>query len=184
MKYSRVISLWHFLLCNKVIPLYKYTYPFFRRFFPHIGYHRILDRVPCAVQQVLLVTLYKEVSTQSWRNPGTWGVEEAQMQRPLRAHAEDAAAPGLCILCLWKTGLCWAVPLTPACWKGELSLIKRMQWPFSSSSFALQKLRVIVTTTSLPLMHKGKAKAYSEGPSPSSAPPLAPTVFTPPVFGL
>ena len=52
LKYSWFTMLWHFLLYNKVIQLYMYTHPFFCRFFSHIGYHRILGRVPCAVQQV------------------------------------------------------------------------------------------------------------------------------------
>ena len=32
--------------------IYIYTHPLFFRFFSHIDYHRILDRVPCAIQQV------------------------------------------------------------------------------------------------------------------------------------
>ena len=30
--------------------LYIYMYLFFFRFFSHIGYYRILSRVPCAIQ--------------------------------------------------------------------------------------------------------------------------------------
>ena len=37
-----------------MIQLYIHTYSFFFSFFPHIGYQRILSRVPCAVQQVLV----------------------------------------------------------------------------------------------------------------------------------
>ena len=32
---------------------YIYVCPLFSRFFPHIGYSRMLSRPPCAVQQVL-----------------------------------------------------------------------------------------------------------------------------------
>ena len=35
-----------------MIQLYTYTCPFFFRFFSHRGYHGILGRVPCAIQQV------------------------------------------------------------------------------------------------------------------------------------
>ena len=35
-----------------MIQWYIYTYPFYFRFFSHIGYHRILGRVLCAIQQV------------------------------------------------------------------------------------------------------------------------------------
>ena len=31
-----------------------YTYLFFFRFFSHTGYHRILSRLPCAIQQILV----------------------------------------------------------------------------------------------------------------------------------
>ena len=43
-----------FQVDGKVIQLYIYIYSFFFRFFSHIGYHRILSRVPCALQQVLV----------------------------------------------------------------------------------------------------------------------------------
>ena len=39
-----------FQVYSKVIRLYIYIYSFSSRFFPHIGYHRILSRVPCAIQ--------------------------------------------------------------------------------------------------------------------------------------
>ena len=45
--------LWSFLLYNRVIQLCMYTHPIFFRFFFHMVYHRILDRFPCAIQQVL-----------------------------------------------------------------------------------------------------------------------------------
>ena len=35
-----------------------YIYPFFFRFFSHIGYYRILSKIPCAIQQVLLGYLF------------------------------------------------------------------------------------------------------------------------------
>ena len=35
---------------SKVIQLYIYLYSFFSRFFSHVSYHRILSRVPCAIQ--------------------------------------------------------------------------------------------------------------------------------------
>ena len=41
-----------------MIQLYIYIYSFFFRFFPHIGYGRILSRVPCAVYQVLVSYLF------------------------------------------------------------------------------------------------------------------------------
>ena len=34
--------------------LYVYIYSFFFRFFPHIGYYRVLRRIPCAIQWVLV----------------------------------------------------------------------------------------------------------------------------------
>ena len=43
---------------SKLIQLYIYIYSFFFRFFPHIGYGRILSRVPCAVYQVLVSYLF------------------------------------------------------------------------------------------------------------------------------
>ena len=38
----------YFQVYSKVT--YIYIYPLFFRFFPHIGYYRILNRVPCAIQ--------------------------------------------------------------------------------------------------------------------------------------
>ena len=35
---------------SKVIQLYIHMYPFFFRFFTHIGYYRILSRFLCAIQ--------------------------------------------------------------------------------------------------------------------------------------
>ena len=44
-----------FLLYSKVNQLYIYTYPLFFGFPSHLGHHRTLRRVPCAIQQVLAV---------------------------------------------------------------------------------------------------------------------------------
>ena len=44
-----------FQVYSKVIQLYTYIYLFFFRFFSPISYYRILSRVPCAIQQVLVV---------------------------------------------------------------------------------------------------------------------------------
>ena len=38
----------HFIYLS--IYLYPYKYPFFFKFFSHLGYYRILSRVPCAMQ--------------------------------------------------------------------------------------------------------------------------------------
>ena len=44
------------LLLNRIISFHftSYKYPLFVRFFSHVGHHRALSRVPCAVQQVLI----------------------------------------------------------------------------------------------------------------------------------
>ena len=46
-----------FLLYSKVNQLYIYTYPLFFRLSSHLGHHRALSRVPCAVQQPLISSL-------------------------------------------------------------------------------------------------------------------------------
>ena len=38
--------------------LYIYMYPVFFSWFSHIGYYRVLSRVPCAIQQVLISCLF------------------------------------------------------------------------------------------------------------------------------
>ena len=38
---------------SKVIQLYIYMYLFFFKFFSHLGYYRILSRVPCAILLVI-----------------------------------------------------------------------------------------------------------------------------------
>ena len=47
-----------FQVYSKVIQLYIYIQPLFFRFFSHIGYYRILSRVPCAIQEVLADYLF------------------------------------------------------------------------------------------------------------------------------
>ena len=46
-----------FLLYTKVNHLYIYICPLFLRFFSHVGYYRVLSRIPCAIQQVLIMSL-------------------------------------------------------------------------------------------------------------------------------
>ena len=53
------------------IYIYIYAYPFFFRFFSHIGYYRILSRIPFEIQQVLIdpiaLNLFVErLSFQHW----------------------------------------------------------------------------------------------------------------------
>ena len=57
--------LYYFLLYSKVNQLYIYIYPLSFRFFSHIGYYRVLSRVPCAISRSLLVTyfIYSSVYT-------------------------------------------------------------------------------------------------------------------------
>ena len=40
----------YFLLCNQVNQLYVYVYPFFLGFPFHLGHHRALSSIPCALQ--------------------------------------------------------------------------------------------------------------------------------------
>ena len=42
---------------SKVSQLYIYIYPFFFRFFSHIGCYRILSRAPCAIYELLYQNL-------------------------------------------------------------------------------------------------------------------------------
>ena len=48
LKYNWFTMLCYFLLYSKVIQLYIYLHPFFG-LFSHIGYHRMLGRIPCAI---------------------------------------------------------------------------------------------------------------------------------------
>ena len=50
--------LYQFLLYSKVNQLYIYIYPLFFGFPSHLGHHRALSRVPCAIQQVLISYLF------------------------------------------------------------------------------------------------------------------------------
>ena len=47
-----------FQVYSKVVQLYIYMYLFFFKFFSHLGYYRILTRVPCAIQQALVGYLF------------------------------------------------------------------------------------------------------------------------------
>ena len=56
-------SSWFTMLCqfqvySKVDQLYTYIYPLFFRFFSHKGHFRVLSRIPCATQQVLVGYLF------------------------------------------------------------------------------------------------------------------------------
>ena len=48
-----------FQVYSKVVRFYIYMYLFFFKFFSHLGYYRILSRVPCAIQQVLVGYLFE-----------------------------------------------------------------------------------------------------------------------------
>ena len=50
--------LYQFLLYSKVNHLYIYIYLLFFRFYSHIGHYRVLSRVACAIQQVLISYLF------------------------------------------------------------------------------------------------------------------------------
>ena len=43
-----------FLLYSRMNQLYIHIYPLFFRFFSHIGHYRVLSRVPCAIEQLLI----------------------------------------------------------------------------------------------------------------------------------
>ena len=42
------------MVYSKLIHLYIHMYPFFFRFFSHIDYYRLLSRVPCAINNLVL----------------------------------------------------------------------------------------------------------------------------------
>ena len=56
--YSCFTILCQFLLYSKVNQLYVYIYPLFFGFPSHLGHHRALSRVLCAIQQVLRSYLF------------------------------------------------------------------------------------------------------------------------------
>ena len=58
LEYSCFTMLCQFLLYSKVSQLYVYIFPLFFRFPSHLGHHRSLSRVPCAIQQVLISCLF------------------------------------------------------------------------------------------------------------------------------
>ena len=56
---------------------YMYTYIYSFLFFSHIGHYRVLSRVPCAIQWVLIINsylLYKWVLFLGWEDPLEEGV--------------------------------------------------------------------------------------------------------------
>ena len=53
-----IYNVCQFQVYSKVIQLYIYIYLFFFRFFSHIGYCRVLSRVSCVIQQVLVDYLF------------------------------------------------------------------------------------------------------------------------------
>ena len=47
-----------FQVYSKVSQLYIYIYPLFCRFYSHVVHYRVLNRVPCTIQQVLISYLF------------------------------------------------------------------------------------------------------------------------------
>ena len=58
LEYSCFTISCQFLLCSEVNELYVYIYPLLFGFPSHLGHHRALSRVPCALQQVLISYLF------------------------------------------------------------------------------------------------------------------------------
>ena len=58
MEYTCFTTLCYFLLYSKVNQLYIYIYPFFFRFLSHLGHHRTLNTVSCAIQQIFISYLF------------------------------------------------------------------------------------------------------------------------------
>lgn len=56
--YSCFIVLCYFLLCSRVNQLCVCIYPLFGEFSSHLGHHRALSRVPCAIEQALISCLF------------------------------------------------------------------------------------------------------------------------------
>ena len=56
--YSCFTMLCQFLLYSKVNQPHVYIYPLFLGFHSHLGHHRALNRVPCAIQSVLISCLF------------------------------------------------------------------------------------------------------------------------------
>ena len=58
-----------YLLLYKVNPLYVYLYHFFFGFPSHLGHHRALSRVPCAIQQVLIIYFIHSINSANMSIP-------------------------------------------------------------------------------------------------------------------
>ena len=80
--------LYQFQSYNKVIQLYIYKYSFFFRFFSHIRYYRIVSRVPCAMQQVLIGCLFYIQYPVCW--PPSW----LRRQRICLQFTDPGSIPG------------------------------------------------------------------------------------------
>jgi len=58
LEYSRLTMLCWVQVYSSVIQLYIYKYLFFFKLFSHVGDYRILSRVSCAIQEVLVSFLF------------------------------------------------------------------------------------------------------------------------------
>ena len=63
LEYSCFTMLCQFLLYNKVNQLYVYIYPLFFGFPSHLGHHRALSRVPCAIQFSLVINFIHSINS-------------------------------------------------------------------------------------------------------------------------
>ena len=67
--FFEVQLLYHVVLVSAVLAvsqLYVYTYSVFFGFPSHLGHHRSLSRIPCAAQQVSLVSYFISSVTSVW----------------------------------------------------------------------------------------------------------------------
>ena len=60
-EYSQLTMLWQFQVHSKVTQGYIYMYPFSPKLPSHLGCHRALSRVACAVQQMVIHFKYSSV---------------------------------------------------------------------------------------------------------------------------
>ena len=60
LEYSCFTMLCQFLLYSKLNQLYIYIYPLFFGFPSHLGHHRALSRVPCALQVLINYLFYTQ----------------------------------------------------------------------------------------------------------------------------
>ena len=76
--------LFSFQVYSKVIQLYTDMYLFFFKVFSHLGYYRVLSRVPCAIYSTSFLVIYFKCSSVYMSIPNSQSIPRADLRKTIQ----------------------------------------------------------------------------------------------------